>query len=86
MKQGIFAVRDAKLEAFNIPFFSPNRATALRSFAEAVNDPSTNLHKYPDDYSLHHIGHWDDVTSEIETQPPTNLGLARDYKHDSAES
>lgn len=80
MRQGIYAIRDSKTEAFSTPFFSFNNATAIRSFTDAVNDPNTNLNKHSEDFAIFHIADWDDITGELTPVTPTNLGLATDYK------
>lgn len=66
----IFAVRDAKVEAFLQPFFSPTMGAAIRSLSEAVNDPKHEFAKHANDYSLWYLGNFDDSNGVIE--PPEN--------------
>jgi hypothetical protein len=79
MKQNIYAIYDSKMNVFSTPFFSPNNATALRSFSDAANDGTTNICKHPEDFSLHHLGTFEDDLGVIEGCQTTNLGLAADY-------
>lgn len=60
-----FAVHDQKSKAFNTPFFKHTHGEAERDFKSAVNDNSqqnNNLHKYPEDFDLYHVGEYDDQT------------------------
>lgn len=61
----IFSVRDAKVEAFMQPFFSPTMGAAIRSLSEAVNDPKHEFSKNSADYSLWLVGDFDDSTGVI---------------------
>jgi len=76
----VFSVFDSKVGAFLTPFFSRNRATALRSFTSAVQDTSTDFYRYAGDYTLFEIGEWDaekGVFSQHEAK--VNLGLASQF-------
>ena len=79
VNQSIYSIYDSKMTAYNTPFFSHNNQTALRSFEEAVNDENTTINKHPDDYSLWHIGYFNEDSGEIIPEKPHNLGLAREY-------
>lgn len=65
MMSNMFSVFDLKAKAFMQPFFSAVRATAVRSFVAAVNDPSTMMHKHPEDFILFHLATFDDETAKI---------------------
>lgn len=66
MKTEMYSVYDSKAQAYGLPFHAPNDAVALRIFGEAVNDPSTQLNKYPEDFVLFHLGRFDDQTAQFE--------------------
>lgn len=66
----IFTVRDAKANAFLPPWCIANRAMAIREFETAVNDPKSNLGKYPEDYALYECGAFDDNVGQIEVAEP----------------
>lgn len=55
----VFCVFDSKAEAYLQPFFSTNRATAIRSFAQAAADPQTAFSQNGADYTLFEMGEWD---------------------------
>lgn len=82
MKQKAYAIYDSKLAEFNTPFFSPNNNTAIRTFTDAANDPTTNINRHPEDFSLHHIGTYETDNGQLTPDDHHNLGLASEYKHD----
>lgn len=80
----VFAVFDSKAKAFLTPFFLINVAVAKRMFSEAANENSHAYWRHPEDYSLHHLGTFDDTTGGVDCFPtPQNLGLAATYRRPS---
>lgn len=75
----IFSVWDAKLEAYMQPFFSPTIPSGIRAFTDAATDPGSMLHKHPGDFSLHHIGEFDDGTGTLTDINPIALGNGADF-------
>lgn len=65
MKLKLFAVRDAKAEAFIPPFVLPNEAMAVREFTGCANDPTHAFCRNSDDYSLYEVGEFDDATGVL---------------------
>ena len=65
MKLEIFSVWDARLKAFNTPWFSPNSQTAIRDCSMLVRRPETKLGEFPEDYWLYKVGEWDDESGEL---------------------
>lgn len=79
----VFAIYDSKAKAFTQPFYSPNAAMAQRYFANGANDPTLQLCKNSEDFTLFHLGEWDDGTAEFKTNAaPQPLGLASQFKKD----
>lgn len=73
----IFSVFDSKAEAFLPPFFSPNRAVAIRSFTRAVQQEGSDFNLYAGDYTLFCIGSWDPVKGKlVPAVKADNLGVA----------
>lgn len=69
----LIAVRDDMAEAFTRPpVVTQNKATALRGFAELVNNPNSDVSKHPEHYSLWIVGTWDAVSGKVE-------GLAKEF-------
>lgn len=80
MKYGVFAVRDAKAEAFGQPFFSLQRGIAVRSFADECSREDSGLYKHPEDYALFHLGEFDDCSGQmVSLEQPLQIALALDY-------
>jgi hypothetical protein len=60
MLHKIVAVYDSTAQAYLKPIFVQSDGAAVRSFEDAVNDPSTEFSKHPDDYSIQSLGEFDD--------------------------
>jgi len=76
----VYSVFDSKVGAFLLPFFSRNRAVALRSFTTAVQDVNSDFHRYAGDYTLFEIGEWapeEGVYKPFEAK--LSLGLASQF-------
>lgn len=77
----VFAVYDSKARNYGQPFFCINPAIAIRAFQSTVESPESQLHKYPEDFSLFHLASFNDETGEFTARTnPTNLGLASQFK------
>lgn len=72
MMMKIFSIRDAAVEAFLQPFFSPTTGAAVRSVSDAVNDPKHQFFQHAKDYSLWHLGDFDDATGAVSPLIPPN--------------
>ena len=80
MISGIYAVRDAKTEAFSQPFFFLKPGLALRSFGDEVANRDSNLAKHPEDFALFHLGYYDDETGAVTSlAQPEQIALAINY-------
>lgn len=62
----MFSVYDEKTELFAQPFPSGTQESALRSFGDALVDSGSLLFKHPEDFSLYHVGSFDDNTGVFE--------------------
>lgn len=76
MIQSIYSVRDAKVEAFLQPFFSPTTGSAIRSLSDAVNDPKHEFFKHVNDYSLWLLGTFDDGSGVLTPETPPKAILS----------
>lgn len=69
------------MEAYNHPFIQESRGQAVRAFTEAVNDPKSELFKWPGDYTLFEIATFDQLTGQIEMYKTHHkIGLALEFK------
>lgn len=80
MIKQVFTVYDSKAEMYMPPFMAFNKGEAIRSFSDAAKDPKSMIYAHPEDYTLFHIGEYDDNTAKY-IQPVTNvsLGVAIEY-------
>lgn len=74
MNLEIFSIYDSKAEAYQLPFFLHNQAMAIRPFADCVNSSEHQFGRNPSDYTLFHIGTFDDSTCTIQSHTPKSLG------------
>lgn len=77
----VFSVYDSKARAYGNPFVSARQELAVRDFTTAVRDPDTQLHKYPEDFTLVEIGEFDDEICVFNLHKnPVPLGVAAQFK------
>jgi len=75
MKLQVFAIYDAKVQTYNHPIFLPTRGAAIRVWEDTVTDKTTSFSKHPADYTLFHLGEYDDQTGTFENfHTPVSLG------------
>lgn len=66
----IYTVRDTAAEAYMIPFFSHNDATAQRTMADCVAEPGHQFNRNPEDFQLFHIGTYSQDDGMVVQSPP----------------
>lgn len=77
----VCAAYDSKIQNYAQPFFMRTKGEAIRAWTEVSNDTSTNIGKYPEDFSLMELGEYDEASGSFSNhQAPINLGLASQYK------
>lgn len=77
----VFAIYDSKAQSFHSLYQVPTVDVAIRAFTQAVNDPSnSDLHQFPQDFSLIEIGNFDNETGVITPIDHVNHGMASQYK------
>lgn len=75
----VYSVFDSKLATFERPFYMISDAAAIRSFSDAVNEPNDmtrHWNRHPEDYSLFHLGKFNDLVGEFEIVKPVSLVTA----------
>lgn len=81
MKWEVLSVYDSKARVFMKPFYNTNVAVGVRLFADVANDPEQSMCRNGADYTLFHLGTWEDDKGAYEQfAQPINLGLAESYK------
>lgn len=80
MIYGTFSIYDSKAEAFLPPFILPKTTMAQRAFSDCVNSPDHQFANNPADYTLFHLGFFDDESAKFNAHDtPQSLGLALEY-------
>lgn len=83
MRHEILVVFDNKAGYYWPPVVVRTIAQGVRSFANSANSLDSDVGKNPDDFSLFHIGSFDDHTGLVEAvSPHRNLGLASTFIND----
>lgn len=87
MKLQICSIYDQVAQIHKQPFFFRNTAQAERAFAGEANREESEIAANPADYSLHHIGEFDEESGTIVGfDNPKSLGLAVKYVKPSVPS
>ena len=84
MELSIYSIFDQAAKAFTQPFFMQNDGLAIRAFQGNVNSKEpNNISDYPDQFTLYHIGTYNDQTGAIDSIEPKTLGNGTQYKEDT---
>lgn len=75
----IYSVKDNQVDSYAAPFTSPTNGSALRAFADHVNDPGSMANKHPQDFALYHLGTFNDQEGTIIANMPQRIGTAAEY-------
>lgn len=82
MKIQMFAVYDSTTQIYAQPNFLATIQVAQRMWPEAANDPNSQIGKYPADFTLFHLGEYDDETGKFTNlHTPVSLGTALEAKN-----
>jgi len=71
----MFSIYDSKIEAYLQPFFMPTKGAAIRAITDTLDDREHMFAKHPEDYTLFHLGTFEDGTAVFDIQS-TPLALA----------
>lgn len=79
----VYSVYDQKTNIYNTPFYNSTHGEAERNFKDAVNEPNSRLGAHPEDYTLAHIGEYDDNTGKLTSlKAPDHMLPATQVKKD----
>ena len=85
MQFKMISVYDAKAAVYSPPICVPTLGIAERSFTDEVNNPQSQYNKHPEDYTLFHVGDYDDNTGKtVNLETPYSLGVALVFKKTDA--
>ena len=65
MKLNIYSMYDQAAQAYLPPVYLENDNVAKRAIQNAVNTQDHQFNQNPADYTLFHLGEWDDCTATI---------------------
>lgn len=72
----MFSIYDSKVGAYMTPVFLHSKGQALRWFSDLIKDQESTLSKHPEDYTLFHLGSFEDVSSKFEPlETPHSMGI-----------
>lgn len=81
MKQ-LYSLYDEKTETWSNPFIHASLGDAIRSFTDAINDtnPQSLLVAHPEDFTLFHVGDFNEIDGVVTgiTKKPVGNGI--DFK------
>jgi len=81
MKFMVFCIRDRAANCFGTPFFTASRGMAIRTFADSINNQSTDvLFKHPEDFDLYELGCYFDETGKFVCNEPVQVSVGKDLK------
>lgn len=71
----MFAIYDSQAACYRSPMFFKTDGLAVRAFSDAVQDKNeqNELHRHAGDFSLRHVGSFDDATGEIFPETPRQI-------------
>lgn len=65
MKKQIYAIYDTKTDMYLGPFVFQTEGQATRWFEDVSVNPEEPIGAHPEDYTLCHVGIWNDTTAEL---------------------
>lgn len=81
MKLNVYTVYDDAAAAYLQPFFFSTNAQAIRGFSELANDANHAFCKYAGQYTLFHLGSFDQDTGLFDLHAtPHMLGKAIEFR------
>lgn len=80
MKLEVFSVFDSSVGAYLQPMFFRSKGEAIRAFGSAVASTEHHFNKHAPDFTLFHVGTWDDERCIFSSLPtPVSIGIAVEF-------
>ncbi len=79
MRVELFAVFDAAAKRFIDPFCGPTLEYAIRGFREVCETDGHQFQKYPEDYSLFHVGSFDSELGALTPLEGHKIAMASSF-------
>lgn len=77
--KAIYCVRDQGAETYTDPFTARADGEAKRQFAQLVNDREIVPGRFPEQFTLYRIGHFNEDSGELVAEPHKALGNGVEY-------
>lgn len=68
MNHEIYSIYDEKAAAYLQPFMMQTTAAAIRAITDCVTDPEHTFAKHAEDYTLYHLGSFNDENGHYKTE------------------
>jgi len=78
MNMIITAIKDEAVDTYGLPLFFRTIAEARRMFTNEVNNPESRINRNPEDFTMYHIGVYNDEAGEVQGSKPEKLARALD--------
>jgi len=75
----VFTVYDSAARKYLEPFFAETVEVACRMFRALVNKEGHQFNRFPEDYTLFHIGSYNDDEGQLSPISPHSLGVGLTY-------
>lgn len=83
MITNIYSIRDDKAGTFGPLFQSRNHSLMARIVEQSCGGQNNVMGQYPDDFSVYHVGSFDDDVAELSPITINKLGSVADYMRKS---
>jgi len=75
----LFSVYDSAAKLFLDPFVASTHEVAIREFRRIVNQAGHQFNRFPEDYTLYHLGTFDTESGTLIGSDPRSLGIAQSF-------
>lgn len=79
MKLNVYSIFDSKAKAYLPPFYLHTHGLAERAFGDCINSRDHQFSKNPADYTLFHLGTFEDDCALFDTFAPVSLGNGLEF-------
>ncbi|AXH76385.1 MAG: nonstructural protein [Microviridae sp.] len=69
----IYTIYDKKTQSYDPPFAAATHGAAERIVDKIVNGEGNQVAEYAEDFSLWHVGKWNEDTGETDAHKPVHL-------------
>lgn len=76
----LYSLYDKRTQLFSSPFAAVNDDTAVRMVYGLLNDRSTTVAQYPEDYDMWRLGMFDDASGLVSDRDTEKLGNIAFFK------